>query len=271
MQHACLTIASSVLVACTISAPAAGDVAQRTITLATVLDSSAAVRTDGQQVMNDRPGYRAELLQQAASLCKARVRFTLAPWQRALYMVEHGDADGAFATSFSTERSAYGVFPMKDGVPDPAKAVKGYAYSLFVHSGSSITWDGKSVGGLDKRVVVERGSVGADVARNAGLEPVEIGTTDKLVRMVAEKRVGGLVGIGSNIRAELKAQPELAGSIRELTPPLEEKFGYVMFSRRFYAGQKELAECFWSAIGELRTTPAYREMVRSYTGGKPGE
>jgi len=271
MKHACFTIALALLVAGTMSAPALGGSHQRTLLLATVPDSSPAVLTDGQHVMTDRPGYRAELLQQAARQCKATVRFTLAPWQRVLYMVEHGEADGAFASSYTAERAAYGVYPMKDGVPDPAKAVKGYAYSLFVHSGSAMTWDGKTVGGQDKRVVVERGSVGADVARNVGLEPFEIGTTDKLVRMVAEKHVGGVVGIASNIRAEIKGSPDLAGRVKELTPPLGAKFGYVMFSKSFHAEQKELVDCFWNAIGELRATTAYKEMVKSYTNGKPGE
>lgn len=271
MKPACLTIALSVLFAGTMPTRALGDTNNRTILLATVPDSSPAMHTDGQQLLIDRPGYRAELLQQAAKQCKAKVVFTLAPWQRALYMVEHGDADGAFASSYSAERTVYGVYPMKDGVPDTTKAVKGYSYSLFVHSGSALTWDGKTVRGQEKQVVVERGGVGAEVARAVGLEPVEIGTTDKLVRMVAEKRVAGLVGISSNIRAELKGNPELAGRIKELTPPLEAKFGYVMFSKSFYAERKELVECFWNAIGKLRTTLAYKEMVKSYTGGQPGE
>jgi len=243
----------------------------QTLILATVQDSTPAMRSDGQKIIMPRPGYRAELVQQAARQCNATATFTLAPWQRALYLVENNAVDGVFVASYTAERAAYAVYPLKSGSPDPTKAIKGYTYSLFVRVDVPMSWDGRNVGGRDRRVLVERGSAGVGIAKRLGLDPIEIAGTDKMLPMLAEKRAGGIIGIDLNVEAELAKRPDLAASIKELKPPLEAKLGYVIFSKSFYAKQKDLVECFWSALGRIRITPAYLELVKSYSNGTQGE
>lgn len=96
-------------------ASAAPAVPQRSMVLASVTDSSPAMQSDGQQLLRERPGYRAELIMQAAQLCDTRVSFELMPWNRALNLVERGGADGAFAASYTAERAAYAAYPMRNG------------------------------------------------------------------------------------------------------------------------------------------------------------
>jgi hypothetical protein len=43
--------------------------------------------------------------------------------------------------------------------------------------------------------------------------------------------------------------------------------GYVMSGQPCFAAHRERVECFWSALGDIRSTPAYRELVKSYNHG----
>lgn len=245
-----------------------GAAAQTKVTLASIPESIPAVKPDGTISTPDRPGFRVEVLRAAGKACNASVEFQPVPWQRVLEMVKNGAVDGGFSASWSEERASYGVFPLKNGVPDPARAMKGYSYSLYVHPESRLSWDGKAIGGSERKVIVERGSAGVSLAGRLGLEPVEASGYANMVRMLAEKRAHGLVAVDVHVEKVLVDNPKLAASIRELQPPLEAKHGYVMFGKAFYQANKAVADCMWKSIGDIRAKPSYRELVRSYNNGE---
>ena len=230
-------------------------------------DSIPGVLPDGQIANPARPGLRVELLRKAGAQCGVQVRFSLAPWARALGLVKAGRVEGAFSTSYSEERSVYGVFPQANGKLDPSRAMKGYTYSLYVHPESTLGWDGKAVSGTERQVIVERGSAASEIAIRLGLDPIEVPGYRNMVLMLAAKRAEGMIGIDTYIDKALEADATLDGRIRALSPPLAAKHGFVMFSRAFYAQHTELAECFWNALREIRAQPAYRELVKSYNNG----
>lgn len=242
--------------------------AQTRVMLATIPESIPAVRPDGTISTPDRPGFRVEVLRAAGKACGATVEFFPAPWQRVLESVKTGAVDGGFSASWSEERAAYGVFPMKNGAPDPALAMKGYTYSLFVHPQSPLSWDGQAISGSNRKVIVERGSAGIAIAKKFGLEPVEASGYANMVKMLAEKRAGGLVAVDVHVERVLADNPQLAAKIKELEPALESKHGYLMFGKAFYQTNKSLADCLWKNIGEIRAKPAYKDLVRSYNNGE---
>lgn len=243
--------------------------AQTRMTLASIPESIPAVRPDGSISTPDRPGFRVEVLRSAGRQCNIAVSFTPVPWQRALEMVKSGSADGAFSASWSEERGAFAVFPRRSsGELDSAKAMKGYTYSLFVHPESRISWNGKNVSGSDRRVIVERGSAGVSVATKIGLEPLEVSGYVNMVRMLSEKRAQGLVGIDTHVEKILAETPKLASSVKEVQPPLEARHGYVMVNKDYYKANSAAVECLWKAIADIRSKPAYQDLVKSYNNGE---
>lgn len=243
--------------------------AQVRITLATIPESIPAVRPDGSLNPNERPGFRVEVLRSAAKACGINVNFLPVPWQRALEMVRTGAVDGAFSASWSQERASFGAFPLRNGAPDPTKAMKGYTYNLYVHPDSRLNWDGRAVAsGGGRKVIVERGSAAVELAARLGLEPIPVAGYANMVRMLIERRADGLIGIDAHVEQQLAENPRLAPGVKEIRPPLEARHGYVMFSRNFHTAHTSLAECFWKALADIRSKPAYRELVKSYQDGE---
>ncbi|MBC7905560.1 MAG: transporter substrate-binding domain-containing protein [Rhodospirillaceae bacterium] len=227
------------------------------------------LRVVDRSVVANRPGYQAELVSDAAKRCGAEVEYQIAPWQRALLLVKNGDADGAFSSSYDEERAAYAVYPMADGKPDFTRALKGYSYSLYVHRDGGPTWDGNVITAANRTVAVERGSSAIPRITELDLSPVENADNATMLRMVAGKRVGAAAIITSFADAILAEAPDLAATVVKREPPIESKFGYVMLSKPFYARHKGVAECFWTMIRDIRATPQYVELVRSYLAEGP--
>lgn len=242
----------------------------KSITLATTPTRIPAVRPDGRIDTPERPGFRVEILRSAGRQCGVDVNFAPVPWARALELVKNGDVQGVFNSSYSEERTAYGAYPMKNGVPDSRKAMTAYTYGLYVHPDSQLGWDGKTVTALgsDKKILVEEGSVAVKMIGQAGLQPLETARYPNMVRMLAEKRAQGMVAIDTNVDDVLAKEPQLAAHIKRLAPPFATVYGYVMFARPFYTANSELVECFWTALGEIRAKPEYEALVRSYNNGQ---
>jgi polar amino acid transport system substrate-binding protein len=232
--------------------------------LATSATSGSAFRVEGKNVPKVRPGHTAELLYQAGNMCHVNVQFKLVPWSRALNLVKHGGADAAFRSSYKAERTLYGAYPMKNGMLDASRALSSYTYSLFIRKESDLSWNGVNIIGSDKKVAVERASAGISLAKSLGLNIVEFSDDDQMVQMLSAKRVDGVVGITNNIKNILARTPQLANQVVLQQPQLESKQGYVMFSKRTYNREPELVECFWDAIGKIRISPEYLELVKSY-------
>ena len=223
------------------------------------------------KLLADRAGYRAELLLQAGEQCHANIKFLLVPWKRALHLVEHGGADAAFSSSYKTERAIYGAYPMKNGKPDSYRAVRDYSYFLFTDKESDLKWNGKEITGSRKKIAVERSSAGVDIVKSLGLEPIEINNEDKMILMLIAKRVDGIVGIEDNVKLAIARAPQLASQIEIQQPPLKSKHGYVMFSKRFYYQHTQLVDCFWDAVGKIRASAEYKELIASYSDKKSSD
>lgn len=248
----------------------ANETEAKRITLASTPEAIPAVQADGAIMTPERPGFRVEVLRSAGKQCGADVKFAPVPWKRALDMVRNGGADGAFSASFSEERAAFAAYPLKSGLPDTKKAMKSYGYSLYVSADSELNWDGKAVtgSGQNRKLLVEADSFGATLVAQIGLEPMPVSNYKSMVRMVAEKRAPGMVGIDTTVEQILAGDPTLATRIKKLQPPVGIQHAYVIFAKTFYAQNLALVECFWTALAEIRSKPAYQDLVKSYNGGK---
>jgi polar amino acid transport system substrate-binding protein len=228
---------------------------------------SIPLRPDGQLAFAERPGFRAILLRDAGKSCGADVNFVTAPWPRALEMVRTGAANGAFAASYSVERAAFAAFPMRDGAPDPTRAMREQVYHLYAGTDAGLTTQDGQVKPQGVRAIVERSSIGVAVARGAGAEPIEIGGYPSMVRMLAERREPALIGVDQHVQAVLRREPSLGSRLVKLEPALMRQHGYVVFNLAFHDRNRAFADCFWSAVATIRASERYRDLVRSQNDG----
>jgi polar amino acid transport system substrate-binding protein len=211
------------------------------------------------------PGLTIEMLRMASKQANVPIELSRTPWQRGLYLVETGQADAIFASSFVEERQRYGVYPLKDGRPDTRRKLFDQSYSLFVRSGSGVGWDGEALTNLHAPVGATPGYAVVPVLRAMGVaveeEPSHIANLRKLVA----GRLDAYAELETQIRPLLQSNKAEFGGIVELSPPVLTKPYYLMFSKIFYSNTPEIAERIWDAIAAVAESAAYQDLLVSKT------
>lgn len=224
---------------------------------------------EGTAIDWDRPGLTPELLKRVGEHLKINVEFKRVPWTRGLLMLELGEADGIFHASYVAEREKIGAYPKTaDGRPDERRAVFHQSYTLFVMSGSGVTWDGDTIGGLENRPVGATAgySIVGDLER-LGI-PTEPGRYPALnLTKLVEGRIAAYAELENIAGAMIRRDPMKFGEVIKLTPPLRTKAYYLMLSRPFVQGAGDLAEQVWSAIAEVRESDEFKRIEDSYDEG----
>jgi polar amino acid transport system substrate-binding protein len=227
-----------------------------------VFDNAPFINGNGTAIPA-KPGLAIELIRMAAQQAHDAITLTRTPWERGLYLIQTGQADAIFASSFVKERLRYGVYPMKDGRPDPSKKLFDQSYRLYVRAGSGVHWDGMTLSNLHGPVGATPGYAVIPVLRAMGVaveeEPNHVANLRKLVA----GRLGAYAEIDNHVRPLLHADPAEFGNIVELSPPLLSKPYFLMFSKIFYAKAPEVAEHIWDAIAVARTSPAYQALLQA--------
>ncbi|MET0106618.1 MAG: transporter substrate-binding domain-containing protein [Sedimenticola sp.] len=232
--------------------------------LATVDTSSERVNLISGRISEEKSGWFVELTRRAADRCGAEIDFAFMPWPRALQMVKDGKVDAAFNSSFVPERAVYGQYPMKDGKPDENRASKLYAYHAYVHRDSTDKQFRDEPDVNNRILAVEpQSSINKKLIKRGG-QLHEVDTYLQALRMAALGRVDAAVGIDHNFDVLLDRHPDLKEIIRKVGKPVHKNIGYVMFSKIYYAKNKELVECFWDQCAALRQTFWFKQMRESY-------
>ncbi len=234
------------------------------IVLATTTSPNERVRIVDGKLPIEKPGWFVELSRRAAEDCGAKAEFAFMPWTRALQMVERGEVQAAFSSSYKAERAEYGVYPLKDGKPDENRYAKRIIYTAYVKRGS----DNEKPPEVDKlqglTVAVERQASIIPELESRGASVYEVANELTMLRMAANGRVDAAVAIEDNAAPILDKHPDIAGLLTQLNPPIQKKVGYVMFSKIFYKDNRDLVECFWSTSAQLRDTQWFEKMRSAY-------
>jgi polar amino acid transport system substrate-binding protein len=186
------------------------------------------------------------------------------PWARALALLRKGEMEAVFYSSYSAERTEFGVYPLNNGVADESRASRRSAYHVYAAADSDDTalLNGAEVGG--RQIVVERqSSIIPELQRRNAI----IVTSAKylsMLRMVAARRVDAAVGIDKTFDGILAKNPDLLAKITKVDSVIEKKVGYVMFSKPFYGKNSDIAECLWTASATLRDSDWFKEMRSAY-------
>ena len=210
-----------------------------------------------------KPGLTIEVLRMASERAKVPITLSRTPWQRGLYLIQTGQADAIFASSYVKERLQYGVYPMKDGHLDPSRKLFDQSYRLYVRAGSGVSWDGKTLANLHAPVGATTGYAVVPVLRAMGVAVDEEPSHLDNLRKLAAGRLDAYAELDNHIRPMLRANPKEFGNIVELSLPVLSKPYYLMFSRIFYARAPGVAERIWDAIAVVNASSGYQDLLHN--------
>lgn len=226
-------------------------------------DNAPLICGNGTAIDPVKPGLSIELLRMASARANIPITLSRMPWERGLYLIQTGQADAIFASSYVQDRLRYGVYPMKNGQPDTSRKLFDQSYRLYIRAGSGVRWDGKTLTNLHAPVGATTGYAVVPVLRAMGV-PVEeeMSHVADLHKLVAG-RLDAYAELDTHIRPMLRSNKAEFGGIVELSPPLRTAAYYLMFSKISYTRKPEIAERIWNAIAEVNNSAAYRALLAS--------
>lgn len=213
-------------------------------------------------VLRNGKGLSQDLILMAAQHIQPQLEIEMLPiaWPRCLKLLENGQVDGAFSTSYMPTRLDYAVFPSKaDGQPDPTRRLSSLSYSLYVGKAAKIEWNGRKLRNLNGPIGIQHGfSIGQLIAElGAEAKPLSRDTRE-LLRHVAAGHVEAAALQTFQADLELSRDKVLADQVQKLPQILTEKNYYLSFSRQFYRRHTDLVQQFWQSLQIQRESPAYR-------------
>jgi polar amino acid transport system substrate-binding protein len=239
------------------------DAAETVRILFDVFENPPLINGNGTAIDPLKPGLAIEVLRMASERADIPIELSRTPWQRGLYLIETGQADAIFASSYVEERLRYGVYPMKDGHPDTHRKLFDQSYRLYVRAGSGVGWDGKTLTDLHAPVGATPGYAVVPVLRAMGVEVAEEPDHIANLRKLIAGRIDAYAELDTHVRPLLRGDPEEFGGITELSPPILTKPYYLMFSKLFYARAPKVAEHIWDAIAVVNESAAYQNLLHS--------
>jgi polar amino acid transport system substrate-binding protein len=212
-------------------------------------------------------GLNFELLRMVEQRLNIHFDFQSVPWKRCLAQLQANAYDGAFAVSYMPERRALGVFPgTGGGGADSARRMHVDRYMLLRRKGSAVEWDGKALRKLQGPVGFQLGYSVGEVLRGLHVE-VDEGSqrADELARKLILGRLGAAAMGGSDTAAIMRGP--LAAQLEVLPLPLIEKPYYLVLSHGMAERRPELAQRIWTAMAQVRNSPAYKKMEQAALEG----
>ncbi|MES2949609.1 MAG: transporter substrate-binding domain-containing protein [Pseudomonadota bacterium] len=198
----------------------------------------------------ENPGPAIELVDLAAAKLGCKMLWQRKPLKRILRELETNDIDATLALSYSKDRAATMVYPMKNSTPDASLALWTLSYDFYVKRGSTLKWDGKNFNRTPQRVGANAGySVIKDLTE-LGIKVEEAqGDVNNLGKLVND-RIEVYAGQGLFVD-QLRTQAEFKG-IEKLPPSIVRKDYFLVFSNGFYATSGDTAQKLWKQIEEVK-------------------
>jgi len=214
----------------------------------------------------DPPGVTVDILRLAAERLGLNLELLRVPWARGLFMIETGQADAIFHSSFKNDRLLIGVYPMVDGLPDESRSIFRQRYVFYVREGSGVAWDGSVMTGLERSVGATTGYSVIDDLKALGLSVEPERNQIINFRKLQEGRIDAYAELQTMSDPYLTANGGQIGGIVRLDPPIVEKAYYLMFSHQFYEAHADLTEAFWDEIATINNSPDIDRITARYSG-----
>ncbi len=196
------------------------------------------------------PGIAIEQIRSAAGRCDVALQLDRLPPLRLLNNLKSNLVQGVLMLSYTEERAAFAVYPMRGEVPDHAQRLTTLSYSFFVNQKSTLTWDGKELHGLQGKVGANLGwSVVKDLERLNIPYEAALSVENNFAKLNAS-RIDAYATQRNVGEAFLARNKTL--KIRILEPEIIKKDYFLIFSQRFYSEYPKTASCIWKNIGDER-------------------
>jgi polar amino acid transport system substrate-binding protein len=228
-----------------------------------VFENPPLIDGNGTTIDPVKPGLTIELLRMAGERANIPIELSRTPWRRGLYLIETGQADAIFASSYLKERLRYGVYPLKGGRPDTRRKLFEQSYRLYVRAGSGVGWHGKTLTNLHAPVGATPGYAVVPVLRALGVEVAEEPDHIANLRKLVAGRIDAYAELDTHVRPLLRSNPAAFSGITELSPPILTKPYYLMFSKLFYGRAPNVAERIWDAIALVNESAAYQDLLNN--------
>jgi len=211
-----------------------------------------------------KPGISLDVLQEVARRLGIKFEYSRRPWVRGLYLLENNKVDGIFHSSYKKKRTAFGVYPLQNGVVDPSRAIFVQRYNLYKRRGSPLTWDGSSLENLQGSVAVIRGyAIKGDLEKMA-VPVVEVSSQEKVLEKVLRGKIDAFANLEGMTDYYLSFNRNRFADIEKMSPPFKAKPYHLMFSRQFYQQHQTLAERIWDEIRTVNSSPVFETISQKY-------
>ncbi|HEY0062162.1 MAG TPA: hypothetical protein VGC21_08575 [Telluria sp.] len=197
-------------------------------------------------------GTVGRMASRAAREAGFRLTLFVAPVARCRVEVERGLAHSYPLTPYLPAQLPFVAYPMRAGLPDSTRATVRARVALFRPVGGTAQWDGVSISGIERKVLVPHGSLVLSEVLRARQVPFD--QEGRSLAINFAKMLAGRGDAAAGFEAEglqLMAQPPFAGKIEMLALPLFEQTYYLGVSKTYYASHGAQVEKMWDALGRL--------------------
>ena len=202
----------------------------------------------------ENPGRVVDMLKSLEqAIPGTEIEFVRLPWKRCLKYLDWGKVDGIFNASFIPSRLQNGVYPMKDGLPDPSKQLVTISYGIYTLEHSPMSWDGEKFFQLNGLVGVNRGFSVIPDLQKMGISVEEVDSVSQNFLKLKLGRIKAVLAQNVTAQSVLKKDKRFKG-IKKLAIPFKTKPYYLMLSHQFVKKHPKISERIWKEIQKIRET-----------------
>jgi len=210
-------------------------------------------------------GLNLVLLNRVAAKLGVKIIYVSYPWKRCLLEMKNGQVDGAFASSFKTDRLEMGAYPMADdGKPNPDMRLMIESYHLYKLKDSNLSWDGKQFIHLTGPISTSLGYSIVDQLKESGAEVEEVpGKTQASFDMVLFGHAQATAMV-TQVGDWVISKPPYLGKMEKIPTALVQKPYFLMLSYQLLKDQPDFAHAVWDAIAQARESAEYKQAEKSF-------
>lgn len=197
------------------------------------------------------PGIAVELLQIVDKrLPEVTIKFRRAPWKRCKNELRDGTIEAIFPASFKPARKKIGKYPRTQGILDSEKRMLFLSYYFYAVKGTGFRWDGE----LEGKWVIGAPtgySIVDDLKKHDQEVDDQAATTRQNLLKLITGRVQAVAAQGVTADPLIQSEQQFQ-RVEKLSPPINTKANYLIFSHQFINKHQQLAEKFWSTLQDVR-------------------
>lgn len=206
------------------------------------------------------PGVAERLIRDAAGRVGLAVVVQRQPSPRCYALLSSGKVEASLAGA-AVEHQTRMQFPLLAGRLDPSKRVASLRLVWIKRRDAALDWDGRQLLHVSPHNV-RVGTLQVNQMATEVLQPLGVvhdnaaNDTVQLLGKLLLRRIDAAVVLQEEFEA-LHGTP-VTEALRQLPQPLRAADYYLAVKRQLNAADQALAQAWWSAIANLRDTPAYQ-------------